>query len=47
MKKSRLIIITVIVTLVLVSIVAIVFKVKAGASRKPTVVRIEKAQRGE
>ena len=47
MRKSRIIIITVIVTLVIVSVVAIVFKVKAGASRKPTVVRIEKAQRGE
>jgi len=46
-RKSRIIIITVIVTLVIVSVVAIVFKVKAGASRKPTVVRIEKAQRGE
>ncbi len=47
MKKSRIIIITVIVTLVIVSAVAIVFKVRAGASGKPTVVRIEKAQRGE
>jgi HlyD family secretion protein len=46
-KKSRIIIITVIVTLAIVSVVAIVFKVRAGASRKPTVVRIEKAQRGE
>ena len=47
MKKSRIIIITVIVTLVLVSAVGIVFKVRAGAYRKPTVVRIENAQRGE
>ena len=47
MKKSRIIIITVIVTLVVVSVVAIVIKVKSGASKKPTVVRIEKAQRGE
>lgn len=47
MKKSRIIIITVIVTLVLVSVFAIVYKVKTGTSSKPTVVRIEKAQRGE
>ncbi|MFB0553599.1 MAG: efflux RND transporter periplasmic adaptor subunit [Phycisphaerae bacterium] len=47
MKKSRIIIITVIVTLVIVSVFAIVYKVKSGASSKPTVVRIEKAQRGE
>ncbi len=47
MKKSRIIIITVIITLVVVSVVAIVYKVKTGASSKPTVVRIEKAQRGE
>ncbi len=47
MKKSRIIIITVIVTLVIVSAIAIVFKVRASASRKPTVVRIENAQRGE
>jgi len=46
-KKSRIIIITVIITLVIVSVVAIVIKVKTGASSKPTVVRIEKAQRGE
>jgi len=46
-KKSRIIIITVIITLVVVSVVAIVYKVKTGASSKPTVVRIEKAQRGE
>jgi HlyD family secretion protein len=46
-KKSRIIIITVIVTLVLVSVFAIVYKVKTGTSSKPTVVRIEKAQRGE
>jgi HlyD family secretion protein len=46
-KKSRIIIITVIVTLVLVSVVAIVYKVKTSASRKPTIVRIEKAHRGE
>ncbi len=47
MKKSRIIIITVIITLVVVSAAAIVYKVKTGASSKPTVVRIEKAQRGE
>lgn len=47
MRKSRIIIITVIATLVVVSVAAIVFKVKSGASKKPTVVRIEKAQRGE
>jgi len=46
-KKSRIIIITVVITLVVVSVVAIVYKVKTGASSKPTVVRIEKAQRGE
>ncbi len=47
MKKSRIVIITVIVTLGLVSVVGIVFKVRAGASHKPTVVRIENVQRGE
>ena len=47
MKKSRIIIITVIVTLVVVSVLAIAFKVKAGASSKFTIVRIDKAQRGE
>ena len=47
MKKSRIIIITVIITLVIVSAIAIVFKIKAGSSGKPTIVRIEKAQRGE
>jgi len=46
-KKPLIIIITVIITLVVVSAVAIVYKVKTGASSKPTVVRIEKAQRGE
>ncbi len=47
MKKSRIIIITVIVTLVIVSVIGIVYKVKTGASSKPTIVRIDKAQRGE
>ena len=47
MKKSRIIIITVIVTLVVVGVVAVLIKAKTGRSSKPTVVRIEKAQRGE
>ena len=47
MRKSRIIIITVIVTLVIVSVIAIAIKIKSSSSRKPTVVRIEKAQRGE
>ena len=47
MKKSQIIIITVIVTLVAVSAVWIFIRFKTSASRKPTVVRIEKAQRGE
>ncbi len=47
MKKSRIIIITVIITLVAVSAVWIFIRIKTSASRKPTVVRIEKAQRGE
>ncbi|MBN1804037.1 MAG: efflux RND transporter periplasmic adaptor subunit [Sedimentisphaerales bacterium] len=47
MKKSRIIIIAVIVTLVVVCTIGIVMKVKAGSSGKPTTVRIEKAQRGE
>jgi len=46
-KKSRIIIITVIVTLVIVSVIGIVYKIKTGASNKPTIVRIDKAQRGE
>jgi len=46
-KKSRVIIITVIVTLVIVSVIGIIYKVKTGASGKSTVVRIDKAQRGE
>jgi len=46
-KKSNIIIITVIVTLVIVSVIAIVYKVKTGASRKPTIVRIDKVHRGE
>ncbi len=47
MKKSRIIIITVTVTLVVVSAASIVYKFKTRASNKPTVVRIEKAQRGD
>lgn len=47
MKKSNIIIITVIATLMIVSVVAIVYKIKSGSSGKPTIVRIEKAQRGE
>ena len=47
MKKSHIIIITVTVTLVVVSAAAIVYKFKTRASSKPTVVRMEKAQRGE
>jgi len=46
-KKSRIIIISVIITLVVVSVAAIGYKVKTGASSKSTVVRIEKAQHGE
>jgi len=46
-KKSHIIIITAIVTLVAVSAVWIFIRIKTSASRKPTVVRIEKAQRGE
>jgi len=47
MKKPRIIIITVIITLVLVSVAGIVIKAKNKASNKGTVVRIEKGQRGE
>ena len=47
MKKSRIVIISVIITLVVVSAAAIVYKFKTRASSKPTVVRMEKAQRGE
>ncbi len=42
MKKYRIVIITVIITLVVVSAAAIVYKVKTGASSKPTIVRIER-----
>lgn len=47
MKKSRIVIITVIVTLVIVSGAGVAVRVKMGALHKPTVVRIEKPQRGE
>lgn len=47
MKKSRIIIITVIVTLVVVGVVYMLIKAKMGGSSKSTVVRIEKVQRGE
>jgi HlyD family secretion protein len=46
-KKSRIVIITVIVTLVIVSGAGVAVRVKMGALHKPTVVRIEKPQRGE
>jgi len=46
-KKSRIIIITVIVTLVVVGIFKVFIKAKTGGSGKPTIVRIEKARRGE
>ena len=47
MRKSRIVLITVVVTLVLVSWAGITVRVKMGALRKPTVVRIERPQRGE
>ena len=47
MKKSRIIIITVVVTLVIASVVGLLIRRKFAASRKPTVVRVEQAQRGE
>ena len=47
MKKSRKIIITVIITLVVISVIGILIKAKSGTKGNPTVVRIEKAQRGE
>jgi len=46
-KKSRIVIITVVVTLVIVSVIGILIKAKSGSKGDPTVVRIEKAQRGE
>ncbi|MHC4594760.1 MAG: efflux RND transporter periplasmic adaptor subunit [Planctomycetota bacterium] len=47
MKKSRIIITTIIVTLVIISVVGWSIRAKIGASGKPTVVRVEKAERGE
>jgi HlyD family secretion protein len=46
-KKSRIIIITVVVTLVIASVVGLLIRAKFAASDKPTVVRVEQAQRGE
>jgi HlyD family secretion protein len=46
-KKSRIIIITVIVTLVIVSVFGLLIRRKFAASRKATVVRVEQAHRGE
>jgi len=46
-KKSRIVIITVVVTLVIISVVGWFIRAKMGASGKPTVVRVEQAQRGE
>jgi HlyD family secretion protein len=46
-KKSSIITISVITTLVIVCAIAVVYKVKAGGSGNPTIVQIEKAQRGE
>lgn len=47
MKKSRIIIITVIVTLVVVGIFTVLYKSRIGDSSKPTIVRIENTQLGE
>lgn len=47
MKKSHIIIITVVVTLLVVSVVWILIRRKINASRKGVVVRVEQAQRGE
>jgi len=46
-KKSRIIIVTVIVTLVIVSVIGILIKAKSGSKGNLTVVRIEEAERGE
>ena len=46
MKKSRIVITTVIVTLLVLSAVAAVVKVKFFSARKPTIVRIAKPTRG-
>lgn len=47
MKKSRIIIVIVLVTLAVLTVGGILIWAKIVASRKPTVVRIENAQRGE
>jgi len=47
MKKSRIVIITVIVTLVVVGMVGTCISKKSGGSRNRTTVRIEKPKRGE
>ena len=47
MKKSQKIIITIIVSLVVLSVVGWYIRAKIRASGKPTVVRVEKAERGE
>lgn len=47
MKKSRIVIITVIATLVVMFVVGILVKSKANASKKAETVRIEQAQRGD
>ena len=47
MKKSRKIIITIIVTLAVISVVGWYIRAKISASGKPTIVRVEKAERGE
>ena len=47
MKKSRKIIITIIIALVVLSVAGWYIRAKISASGKPTVVRVEKAERGE
>jgi HlyD family secretion protein len=46
-KKSRIIIISVVVTLLVVSVIWMLIRRTISASRKGTVVRVEQAQRGE
>ncbi|MHC4426225.1 MAG: efflux RND transporter periplasmic adaptor subunit [Planctomycetota bacterium] len=47
MKKSRIIIIAIVVMLVVVSGIGMTIRAKFRGSRKPTVVRVEQPQRGE
>lgn len=47
MKKSRIVIVTVLVTLAVVFAIGMLLSSKMAASRKATVVRVEQAQRGE